>query len=374
MSLLQATRSHYRRWLFDHALPLWWEIGADHVGGGFHESIDQSGRAQSAFRRSRVQTRQIYVYATAGRMGWDGPWREAVGHGLNFFFEHFLRSDGLTRAAVTNDGVPLHDDPVLYDQAFALLAMASAQSAGVQSLDLTYFARELLGRVLALTRHDRGGFREPGPGLPEWQSNAHMHLLEAVLAWSALDEDPRWNQVADEIVELALGRFIDRGRLKEYFDENWTPSAGVEGRLVEPGHQFEWAWLLYQWGRARSRDDAVVVAARLIEAGRCGIDPSRNIAVQQLLDDNTVHDPVARLWPQTEWLKAAAISAEQPGVDVSFWESETVRASSGLARYLEVPVPGLWRERSYPDGRWSDEPAPASSFYHIICGLEVLRV
>jgi mannose/cellobiose epimerase-like protein (N-acyl-D-glucosamine 2-epimerase family) len=37
-----------------------------------------------------------------------------------------------------------------------------------------------------------------------------------------------------------------------------------------------------------------------------------------------------------------------------------------------VPLRGLWRDKLLADGTWIDEPAPASSFYHIIDALRVL--
>jgi mannose/cellobiose epimerase-like protein (N-acyl-D-glucosamine 2-epimerase family) len=36
------------------------------------------------------------------------------------------------------------------------------------------------------------------------------------------------------------------------FDESWTRAPDLAGRLVEPGHQFEWAWLLMRWEPARA--------------------------------------------------------------------------------------------------------------------------
>jgi len=37
-----------------------------------------------------------------------------------------------------------------------------------------------------------------------------------------------------------------------------------------------------------------------------------------------------------------------------------------LQKYLATDVPGLWRDRMNPDGSFVEEPAPASSFYHIV--------
>jgi mannose/cellobiose epimerase-like protein (N-acyl-D-glucosamine 2-epimerase family) len=43
-----------------------------------------------------------------------------------------------------------------------------------------------------------------------------------------------------------------------------------------------------------------------------------------------------------------------------------------LQLYLETPIAGLWWDRMEPSGRFVDEPAPASSLYHIACAIAVL--
>jgi mannose/cellobiose epimerase-like protein (N-acyl-D-glucosamine 2-epimerase family) len=186
-----------------------------------------------------------------------------------------------------------------------------------------------------------------------------MHLLEAALAWDELDVDPVWTSLADELVGLARSRFVDSGGgfLREFFDADWRPAAGDAGRQVEPGHQFEWAWLLERWGRARGDETARTDARRLFQAGLRGVDAARNVAVDGLWDDLTVRDARARLWPQTEHLKAALWLGD---------DTQALRAANGLARYLDVPARGAWRDKLGPDGLFVDEPAPASSFYHLL--------
>jgi mannose/cellobiose epimerase-like protein (N-acyl-D-glucosamine 2-epimerase family) len=36
-------------------------------------------------------------------------------------------------------------------------------------------------------------------------------------------------------------------------------------------------------------------------------------------------------------------------------------------------VPGLWHDKMRADGTLVDEPSPASSLYHIVCAINVLR-
>nr|WP_263972791.1 AGE family epimerase/isomerase [Brevundimonas pondensis] len=104
---------------------------------------------------------------------------------------------------------------------------------------------------------------------------------------------------------LAQAVFIDpaTGRLREFFDEAWRTIGEDHGRVVEPGHQFEWAWLLVQYGRRHNDADALQAARRLYAAGREGVSERHRVAVDALNDDGSVRTTRARLWPQTEWLR-----------------------------------------------------------------------
>ena len=54
-----------------------------------------------------------------------------------------------------------------------------------------------------------------------------------------------------EIIELALTRLIDpsTGALPEFFTSGLAAAAGLG--IIEPGHQFEWAWLLLRFGASQ---------------------------------------------------------------------------------------------------------------------------
>ena len=90
--------------------------------------------------------------------------------------------------------------------------------------------------------------------------------------------------------------------------------------------------------------------------GAHGVD-GRGVAFNALDQNLRPRDLTARLWPQTERLKAAVAASD--------WEAAAL-AGQGLWKYLETGVPGLWRDRMNPDGSFIEEPAPASSFYHIV--------
>lgn len=345
----------YDRWLRREALPLWWNMGADRERGGFFEALSVEGWPHAAPRRCRVQGRQVFVYATAGALGWDGPWREAAWHGMDFLQGRFRRSDGLFRTLVGLDGAVLDDTPMLYDQAFALLGTATLHQADPRGGEMVELARGVRHGLEAM-RHPAGGYRE-NIAYP-FQANAHMHLLEGAMAWADL-VGGAWEAMVDEIVEMALTVFIDPqgGFLREFFDADWRLTDGDDGRLVEPGHQFEWAWLMDRHGKRRGDARAAQAAQRLYAAGRRGFDSVRQVAVNELWDDFSLRDGTARLWPQTEHLKAILLLGG---------EADALGAADSLRRYLDTPTPGAWRDKLRPDGTFIEEPAPATSFYHIL--------
>lgn len=83
-------------------------------------------------------------------------------------------------------------------------------------------------------------------------------------------------------------------------------------------------------------------------------------------DDLSVRSDRARLWPQTERLRASLACLD--GADAEPGARRTRAATepaSVLWRHLEPPVPGLWRDKQDAAGDFLDEPAPASSLFHI---------
>lgn len=367
-SLADLSRD-FTRWLKLNALPLWGTLGIA-ADSGFVETLDDDGAATSAFRRARVQARQAYVFSLGFEWGWGEAYGSLVAKGLTRFDDTNLRPDGLYRTRVSSEGAALDSSAALYDQAFVLLATATAAGAGLNADRQKSTANRTIVALEAL-RLPQGGWREPAG--PAFQANAHMHLLEGALAWEALEPDGPWAKTADAVVALAQEHFIDAegGFLREFFEEDWRPAEGQAGRLVEPGHQFEWAWLLTRWGRLRSDPWALAAGRQLFACGERGLDAVRGVVIDELDEDLQPRSRRARLWPQTEWLKAALILAEAAEGD----ERKRLIASArsalrGLNLYLKPS--GLWHDKLGPDGRLDDEPSPASSLYHIIAACRQL--
>ncbi len=372
---LATLRTQLVAWLIEAAYPLWSQNGIDPRNGGFIEALYRDGHALPHPRRARVQPRQIYAFAQAHEFGWKGDVRGIVRRGSDYFTAHYLRPDGLFRTLAGCDGGAMDDRALLYDQAFALLGHAAAAVA----LDArTEFERRAIALREAIGAHFRtvdGAFWSDESGTGFLESNPHMHLLEACLAWAEIGRDPDLTLWIRNLVDIAIGKFIrggdgrpGNGALGESFTAHWLPAPGIVGRIVEPGHQFEWAWLLlraqrYHPGPLRA------AALRLIEIGE-NFGVHQRVAINALLDDLSIHDPNARLWPQTERLKAALLAARSTA-EAPYWAMAAAAASS-LLPYLRTAVPGLWFDVQRPTGELVDAPAPASTFYHLVGAVAAL--
>jgi mannose/cellobiose epimerase-like protein (N-acyl-D-glucosamine 2-epimerase family) len=363
----EATHDWLIHWLTDAAYPLWSTQGVDIERGGFHEALDQNGAPIDLPRRSRVHPRQIFAFAQAQRFGWRGNSIELVRHGVKYFLDHFRGPDGLYTTLVAPDGVRLSAHSLLYDQAFALFGFAAAAGLVGSEFGLAEEAAQLRQTLMRHYKRAGPGFESSRPPSPQLLSNPHMHLLEASLVWRDRSAGAEWQAMADDLGELALSHLIDRstGVLCETFDANWRPATGISGRIVEPGHQYEWAHLLLRWAGVEN-DRTLRAACRLIDnAERFSLRDG--VVINAMLDDFSVRDCDARLWPQAERLKAGATAARLLG-GAYYW-NVTLQAAHALARYLATPKPGLWFDRLLPSGQFVDEPASTSSFYHIVSAI-----
>lgn len=370
------TVSWFVNWLETEALPRWIDSGFDEKSGSFAERVAQDGTpCLSDSKRARVQPRQIYCMVEGGLNGFDGDWRGVSRRAMETFDRTFQREDGLYGALLSPAGELVDDSFDLYNQAFALFGMLHMARAFPDRLDeMEAKARALLDLLNAGYKHPLGGYQMSNPPSEPSCSNPHMHLFETAQEWAKVAQEKEiWSKLAAEIAELAMSRFIDveTGALREFFTAHWTPMDGDLGRVVETGHLFEWAWLLARWGKAEENKVALAKAKRLYEiACNHGVCETRKVAFMAMNDDFSPRDETARLWPQSEWMKSSALLAcQSSGEEREAYLTDTLRACAALRVFLEPCKPGLWMDKLKPDGHFVDEPAPASTFYHIVCAI-----
>jgi mannose-6-phosphate isomerase len=351
------------RWLTDHAWPLWLAHGVDWQRRAFHEYLDSTSlQCHAPFRRLRVAARQTYVFAKAARH--DIPRaKEAVALGLDFLRGPARLPDGGFAWRFDLDNQPIDLTLDLYDHAFVLLAFsAAAEVVGANRVRADAVA--LVDHIATRFAHPDGGYRDSIPHTQPRRQNPHMHLFEALLAASDAFDGEGFFNCASGLAGLFVARFFQakEGALAECFDEALAPRREAGRFAAEPGHHYEWVWLLHRYETAAAAmgvatDPALKLAAdSLFEfAERHGVNPSSGLVVNRLWSDGTVSDGGFRLWPQTERLKAVA--RRRP--------DRVPAALDALKRHFADVRPGLWIERMDAMGHAIAEPAPATGLYHL---------
>lgn len=349
-------------WIQKIALPVWLDRGV-HPKGGYYEALSPEGKPLNVSMRAMVQARQIYSFRVGLDMKWIAPGfqamaRKSIESGARFLVEKYSLPSGAFLFSVDEKGNPDNPAVELYTQAFALFGLAHAYAV-LKDESLKQRALQLLSYLEKERSHPQGGYTEIKDGKIQFQSNPHMHLFEAALAWMEVDPNPVWKNFAEKIYLLCTQRFIQpqTGLLAEYFDFEWKPLL-TEGRFVfEPGHQYEWAWLMGRYGQATGADVSVHRNRLFQQAEKHGIDPIRKVAYDEVWSDFSVKMKTSRFWPQTERIKAA--SQLRAGTAAQ-------EAMQSLMLYFQTPVAGLWYDRMDETGAFKPEPSKASSLYHII--------
>ena len=389
MSTEKSTPQSTRLWLLEHVCPYWCERIVD-PQGGFYESLNEHGQAkQSPFKTVLNQARLTYVFSHAAVLGGDASLRRAADHGFDFLRRASVvsgRVQGWPRALNAQAEVldPARDT---YDQAFVIFAMAwyYRASASHEALHLAEQACEFLETRLADTAH--GGFFEEYPAigkLPRRQ-NPHMHLLEAVLAMHAATGQQIWLDRATRLITLFTKVFFDErtGSLAEFFDGTWSRAAGASGMLREPGHQFEWMWLLQQYLQQATdlapdiRDDLEGHARRLFEFGsQYGIDmtgPLQGLVFDAVTAEGLALATSKLLWPQTEYIKAC-IARFEVTQDAGYRQQAFAHADLMRNHFFRSDGAN-WVNHIARDGAPLVSDTPSRVLYHLfLAASELIRI
>jgi mannose/cellobiose epimerase-like protein (N-acyl-D-glucosamine 2-epimerase family) len=390
--LIQFSRS----WLSDSVFPLWNKAGIDPTNGGFEESLSPEAKPSGAPRRAMVQARQIFSYAEALRMEvLPRAQVEAIlKNSTQFLIQKYQLPSGAFRHAVHPDGLPESPQSELYTQAFALFGLARTFSV-LPNPEYKKSAKALLNYLKTERRAPLAGFTEIKNDQILFQSNPHMHLFEAALAWFAVDPDPEWKSLCHELADLCQTRFIDpkTGALCEHFDQNWQPLRDDKGRFhFEPGHHYEWAWLFIQYEK-QLQTSLGALPVRLFDlAENAGLQmrslsqsmlsssplksalfAKNNVrfAMDEVWSDLQPKKQSSRFWPQTERVKAAVelgMRSTNPS-EQSRYAKSADEAMTALVAYLDSPFAGAWQDTLSETNEFVPLAPKASSLYHIILAM-----
>lgn len=361
-------------------LALWARRGWDPARGGWHERLTADrAPVEVPFRRLMVCGRMMFLFSAGRPFGEPARDRALARQTLAFARDH-LRDPvhGGWWFSVDLERRPLERKKDLYGHAFAIFGLATLAREwnDAQARDLALATYEQVERHLRL---DVGWYA--AWAREDWRvddrrlsQNPHMHLLEAYLALFAATGDARVRASARGLVDLFETRLVDpvTGALREHFDATGRPDADT-GDRVEPGHHFEWFWLLHRHAEVTGDRQGLAPADAMFHlARRRGIDPAHGGVYDQVsARDGRVLLDTKRCWPLTECVKAHAVLARRTGA------AEDLAA---LHRHCEDLLRIYLRDDGgsveHVDRRLQpfDVTAPASTGYHVLMALlEALR-
>lgn len=362
-----AIRQRIGAWLYDSLFPLWLDRGWDRRGG-FVEALDPSGEPLADRpRRGRVAPRQVFGFSEAVLQGWDpaGAASEMVERGIFYLDRHARSPRGGWASLIGPGNVIVDERRSLYDHAFVAMAGAHAHRATGSRLAL-----DIAGEAFAfIDDHCRAeeetGWFDPDGDRSARLANPHMHLLEASLVMFDATGSTEAVDRAARIATLFEAHIFssESGAMFEMFDQHWSVEPDPHSARVEPGHCYEWAYLLKRLDRLTGRDTRSWCNRLVTFADRVGVGPSGRV-VNAITQTGASIDPNGRLWPQLERIRAKlhVVEASAPGAVDELIEQM-------FDTYIAPAPPGLWQDEVDRSGVSPSAHVPASMLYHFATAL-----
>ncbi|NVD44618.1 AGE family epimerase/isomerase [Qipengyuania atrilutea] len=354
-----------RGWMLDSAFPFWAERTPS-PDGGFYERLDLTGEGiPGEPSRVRLQARMGFTFALAADLGWDRDRSiELTRRSVETLTRDCRREDGLYGAMVRPGSGLTDDTPETYDNAFALLAFATATR--VFAMDEAREAGEAL--VAAIERElkrpeTEGGYAERLPVPDVRTQNPHMHLTEASLAWYEATSDEASLKRAEDLAAFVHDHFY-RADLGLLVEKSGVPDAENH---VEAGHLFEWVWIL---GRLRDLGGTPPegFASNLHEGGMRLLEGLGYLPLSQGLD-GSVREAFQRTWGPTEKLKGhIAHWREHPSPELA--ERIVATCEALFADHVDGALPGAWIDKVGPEKASLIEDITPATGYHIFLALQ----
>jgi mannose-6-phosphate isomerase len=363
---------HARSWMMEAMFPLWAEEGVME-NGLFADRLDLNHRYMSAEEsRVRVQARQTYVFAIAMELGWDqDKARKLVERGVHTLSRRARSPLGAAGHLLSLRDVRLQGSySVLYDTAFVLFALAQAHRVAGTSLDPAYEILTVLDKYF--WDFENGGYLETIPRLSYRDQNPHMHLLEACHALFQADRRTIHLMRAKEIIALFEKHMFDEksGALCEWFTLDWQPLSEEAFDVIEPGHQFEWVWLLRQHALLCGEDETHSLYP-LYKTGCASLCPKGHVFNRVRRNGRPI-DKSRRTWQQTDALKAHLALFELTGEPL--YADRAVMSFDVLMDSFLTPQGG-WIDHFDAEGGPVVDSMTAATGYHVVLAFrELMRV
>ncbi|MET0949226.1 MAG: AGE family epimerase/isomerase [Pseudomonas sp.] len=351
-TVFAALEEHFLRVI----VPLWLGPGWNADLALPYEAVDAEHRPLPPQRyRAMACARQLFVFSSLIDHPSVPEAASRAGALFRSLQSHFHDAEhGGWFYSIDPQGAPLDRRKDLYTHAFIIFACAHYWAKVREPLVESVFNAALT--VVAERFADGTGLYEAMLG-EDWSSlntgplqNPLMHLAEAFLATLAVREDTATIGALDDLVRGMQERFVDNahGVMLE------KPLGAVDN-WYEPGHQFEWFFLLDSSSRLRGSPLHTSLTQAFAHAEAQGVDSQTGAVVAMLEVDGTVRDGTQRIWAQAEYLRALALRPDS--------EAALGRELRALqTRFLHASG---WNECLDNAGKVSRSDMPSTTPYHL---------
>ncbi len=331
------------------------------------------------YRRGMVVGRQLFYFPHAYRLTADPLYKARAEHLFEDLTTHFWDDENGGWYFSLGEGNDVADSTKdLYGHAFILFGLAH------------YFAIFQDDRALEWVRrtHDivQERFSLPGGWLApaatrEWnllgrnlEQNPHMHLLEAYLSLFNATRDDAFLDCARRIMAVYTEklRTPDRHKVLEHLDERGE-ATGEKGTLIQPGHLYEWYWLVNEYADAAEVPELKTDNGLTLDwADEHCVDESEGGLFDLVNSSADILSDRKRIWPTTEQIKAYATRLRENPTEEA---REKLMGPIGfiLDNYLQND--GSWHEFLNRQLAPDSDFMPLSTPYHVaMAALEVERL
>jgi mannose-6-phosphate isomerase len=349
-ALFASVQQHFQ----DVIVPLWQGPGWNADMALPYEALDAGHQPLPPQRyRAMACARQLYLFSSL--IGQVPAAEERAAALFRSLQQHFHDAEhGGWFYSIDPQGAPMDQRKDLYTHAFILFACAHYWGK----------VREpLVESVLNATLEVLAQRFATGDGLYEasldrdWSSldsgplqNPLMHLAEAFLATLSVREDIAVQRALVELCTAMQKRFID-----PHHSVLMEKPLGAVDNWFEPGHQFEWYFLLESSPLLHGSKLHASLERAFVLTEQLGVDPQTG-AVTAMLDLNgSAKDATQRIWAQAEYLRALTLRPNSEG-------SVQRQLQALQQRFLHA---GGWYECRDEQGEVSRKDMPSTTPYHL---------
>ncbi|MFK0086276.1 AGE family epimerase/isomerase [Pseudomonas sp. NPDC090755] len=354
-ALLAEVQAHFDQ----RIVPLWLGPGWNADMALPFEALDEEARPLPVQRyRAMACARQLYLFSS--RIEQPGA-RERAAALFRSLQRHFHDAEhGGWFYSIDAQGKPLDRRKDLYTHAFIIFACAHYWGQVREQLVESTLNAALNVISERFARED--GLYEASLG-EDWADlgsgplqNPLMHLAEAFLGTLAVRDDAQVQAALVALADAMQAHFVD-----EQHGVVLEKPRGAVDNWFEPGHQFEWFFLLETSDLLRGS----TLHASLERAfGYAELKGVRGTAVLAMLDaDGAIKDATQRIWAQAEYLRALALRTDNA-------EKVFVQLRALQQHFLHADG---WHECRDASGAVSRSDMPSTTPYHLATCLEGLR-